>query len=283
MPGFHKHKNKDSYYFKRRSHGNYHTYQIQDLGCEMVLASGATDGDIVNWDIFYTLLDLNLLHFKESDDTPRDTAPDPESVEFEAVEKLTLERQCEFISRVLDEFALSDIDSDVFHHLIAKVGQRDIPRNLARPIVERLLSNTPYHPLLFGVHGFFDESSPILIACLLHYLFEALRTKTGQAYMDMYEGELIYENDIYQFYLVDDSAYDPEDEKIILTVGWPDPIYEACSETLDERSLANWCQHLTFLLGGEQLAAETEYIGSVVCRGLRHEVEDIALFVQPTL
>lgn len=52
MPGFHKHKDADSYYFVPKRHGDFHTYQLEPEARDMVLATGNEDGDIVSWDIF---------------------------------------------------------------------------------------------------------------------------------------------------------------------------------------------------------------------------------------
>lgn len=179
MPGFHRHKDEDSYYFVPKRHGDFHTYQLEPEARDMVLATGDEDGDIVSWDIFYTLNDLGLLYFKNSDADPRDTAPDPSAVDFDIVSELSVEKRCAFVECVLTHYQLHEVDSDASIESsfpsVSHPPTNWIP-SLTKSSITPPASAECITPLMFTIEeGLPDEFDSVALAVVLHYAYVVVR------------------------------------------------------------------------------------------------------------
>ncbi|QLG28163.1 hypothetical protein HUG10_11655 [Halorarum halophilum] len=284
MPGLHKHKGKNSYYFVPRRHGDYHTYQIEDLGRDMILRHGYGDGDRVPWNIFYTLNDLGLLYFKESNADPRTTAPDPDEVDYDLAEELTIKERCEFVAHVLDNYALSDIESDAFFNLLLSIT--NAPTEYLDSAIESILSNTP-----FSATEVVEESEavadypPLLFASLLYYWYEMLRRgNNAQTYVKQYGGECIHQNDEYAYFLVNSEAEPPEDiDTSDLQLEMPRLLLDSLSDPVDgvdEGLPGDLFEEVTVKLETRKLNQETTVTGPVVAQGIA-ELEFVGTAIVP--
>lgn len=286
MPGFHKHKGAGSYYFVPKRHGDFHTYQLEPEARDMVLATGNNDGDLVSWDIFYTLNDLGLLYFKNSDSDPRETAPDPSAVDFDIVSELSVEKRCAFAERVLTHYELHEVDSDAFHRVIVSLS--DATSDKLGSVIDKILNNTPASAeyvtsLAFPLEeGLPDEFDSLPLAVALHYMYVALREDGNTpTIVDVYDGESLCETDDYIYYLVSTDFWDTEDDDVELEINIPGTYQEVFQiAEVDEDAFLSLCESVLSASLREVLDENKSRIAQIVIKGLS-EVDDTSLFVAP--
>lgn len=286
MPGFHKHKDADSYYFVPKRHGDFHTYQLGPEARDMVLATGNEDGDVVSWDVFYTLNDLGLLYFKNSDADPRDTAPDPSAVDFDIVSELSVEKRCAFVERVLTHYELHEVDSDAFHRVIVSLSEASSEQ--LDSVLDKILDHTPASaecitPLTFiSEEGLPDEFNSVALAVVLHYTYVVVRQgDNASTIVDIYDGESLCETEDYIYYLVNADFWDAEDDMYEFEIMFPDTYEEGFK--ISEVKVATFLSLFESALSASlrEVLDETESrIGRTVMKGLS-EVDDTSLFVVP--
>jgi hypothetical protein len=286
MPGFHKHKDADSYYFVPKRHGDFHTYQLEPEARDMVLATGNEDGDLVSWDIFYTLNDLGLLYFKNSDADPQDTAPDPSAVDFDIVSELSVEKRCAFVERVLTHYELHEVDSDAFHRVIVSLSEAS--SNQLDHVLDKILDHTPASaecitPLIFLFEeGLPDEFDSVALAVALHYAYVVVRQDdNASTIVDIYDGESFCESEDYIYHLVSADFWDTEDDLYELEITFPETYHEGFKlSEVDHDSFLSLCEKALSASLRVVLDEKESRIGRVVIKGLS-EIEDTSLFVAP--
>ncbi|MDR5674679.1 hypothetical protein RH858_16265 [Halalkaliarchaeum sp. AArc-GB] len=286
MPGFHKHKGADSYYFVPKRHGDFHTYQLEPEARDMVLATGNEDGDIVSWDIFYTLNDLGLLYFKNSDADPRDTAPDPSAVDFDIVSELSVEKRCAFVERVLTHYELHEVDSNAFHRVVVSLSEAS--SNQLDSVLDKILDHTPASaecitPLMFFVEEDLpDEFDSVALAVVLHYAYVVVRQDdNASTIVDLYDGESFCETEDYIYYLVSADLWDTEDDVHRLDITLPETYQEGFKiGEVDEDAFLSLCESVLSASLRVVLGEKESRIGRTVIEGLS-EVDDTSLFVAP--
>lgn len=286
MPGFHKHKGADSYYFVPKRHGDFHTYQLEPEARDMVLATGDEDGDIVSWDIFYTLNDLGLLYFKNSDADPRDTAPDPSAVDFDIVSELSVEKRCAFVERVLTHYQLHEVDSDAFHRVIVSLSEAST--NQLDPVLDKILDHTPASaecitPLMFMFEeGLPDEFDSVALAVVLHYAYVVVRQDdNASTIVNLYDGESLCETEDYIYYLVSADLWDTDDDVQHLEITLPETYQEGFKiNEVDGDAFLSLCESVLSASLRVVLDERESRIGRTVIKGLS-EVDDTSLFAAP--
>jgi hypothetical protein len=286
MPGFHRHKGEDSYYFVPKRHGDFHTYQLEPEARDMVLATGDEDGDIVSWDIFYTLNDLGLLYFKNSDADPRDTAPDPSAVDFDIVSELSVEKRCAFVERVLTHYQLHEVDSDAFHRVIVSLSEAST--NQLDPVLDKILDHTPASaecitPLMFMFEeGLPDEFDSVALAVVLHYAYVVVRQDDNvSTIVNLYDGESLCEIEDYIYYLVSADLWDTDDDVQHLEITLPETYQEGFKiNEVDGDVFLSLCESVLSASLRVVLDERESHIGRTVIKGLS-EVDDTSLFAAP--
>ncbi|GAA0515301.1 hypothetical protein SAMN04488066_10315 [Halorubrum aquaticum] len=286
MPGFHKHKGAGSYYFVPKRHGDFHTYQLEPEARDMVLATGNEDGDIVSWDIFYTLNDLGLLYFKNSNADPRDTAPDPSAVDFDIVSELSVEKRCLFVERVLAHYELHEVDSNAFHRVVVSLSEAS--SNQLDSVLDKIFDHTPASaeciaPLMFMFEeGLPDEFDSIALAVVLHYAYVVVRQDDNTpTIVDLYDGESLCETENYIYYLVDADFWDAEDDAQHLEITLPETYQEGFKVSeVDEDVFLSLCESVLSASLRVVLNEKESRIGRTVIKGLS-EVDDTSVFAAP--
>lgn len=286
MPGFHKHKGADSYYFVPKRHGDFHTYQLEPKARDMVLATGNEDGDIVSWEIFYTLNDLGLLYFKNSNADPRDTAPDPSAVDFDIVSELSVEKRCLFVERVLAHYELHEVDSSAFHRVVVSLSEAS--SNQLDSVLDKIFDHTPASaecitPLMFMFEeGLPDEFDSIALAVVLHYAYVVVRQDDNTpTIVDFYDGESLCETENYIYYLVDADFWNAKDDAEDLKITLPETYHEGFKVSqVDEDVFMSLCESVLSASLRVVLNEKESRIGRTVIKGLS-EVDDTSVFAAP--
>jgi hypothetical protein len=276
MPGFHKHKQKDTYYFVPRRYGDYHTYQIEDIGQRMILQRGYEDGDRVPWNIFYTLNDLDLLFFKKSNADPQTTAPDPDDVDYNVASDLSVEQRCKFVLHVLNNYELSNINSDAFIEILLSIT--DAPLDLIRPIVDHIVANTPYNRQAVIAAATAEGYSPIILASPIHYWYNQLRNDESlRSFLANYSYEFIHHDGEYGYFVLFITG-----DNTGPTVLLPTPLFEELEENGLNSSDDNPLNRMTFKLESDLLEDELGKIGDVIATGV-DALDDSTLTIVPAL
>lgn len=286
MPGFHKHKDADSYYFVPKRHGDFHTYQLEPEARDMVLATGSEDGDLVSWDIFYTLNDLGLLYFKTSNADPRDTAPDPSAVDFDIVSELSVEKRCSFVERVLTHYKLHEVDSNAFHRVVVSLSEASSSQ--LDSVLDKILDHTPASaecitPLMFMFEeGLPDEFDSVALAVVLHYAYVVVRQDDNiSTIVDFYDGESLCQTEDYIYYLVNADIWDAEDDVQHLDITLPETYQEGFKiSEVDDDAYLSLCETVFSASLRVVLNEKESRIGRTMIKGLS-EVDDTSLFVAP--
>lgn len=247
-----------------RQYGDFHTYQIEDVGEDMVLERGYKDGERVPWNVFYTLNDLGLLYFKESDDDPQNTAPDPGNVDYEVVSDLSVEQRCEFISHVLSHYKLANVNSDAFIELLLSIA--DASLNMICPIVGSIVTNIPYEAETVIDVATTKDRSPIILACPLHYWYNRFYNgKSVLSYLDAYNYELIHYDGKYGYCIL----FGTDDESsTVPTVTLPDQFHEVFQKSQSDADKNNTLERMTFALEARCLNDSLGRTGDVIARGV---------------
>lgn len=235
---------------------------------------------------FYTLNDLGLLYFKNSDADPRDTAPDPSAVDFDIVSELSVEKRCAFVERVLTHYELHEVDSNAFHRVVVSLSEAS--SNQLDSVLDKILDHTPASaecitPLLF----FFEEGLPddfdaVALAVVLHYAYVVVRQDdNASTIVDIYDGESFCETEDYIYYLVSADLWDTEDDVHRLDITLPETYQEGFKiGEVDEDAFLSLCESVLSASLRVVLGEKESRIGRTVIEGLS-EVDDTSLFVAP--
>ena len=276
MPGFHKHKGDSSYYLIPNFGGDCRTYQVEAIGRDMLLAMGFEDGGTVPQNVFDTLNDLGLLYFKDTDKDPQSTAPTPDAADLEVVGDLSVEQRCTFITRVLDNFPLAEIQSDAFYNVYLSVESAD--EDDLQPILNRVLENTPFDGDITRLAIEKSENPVLASAAYLHFIYNTLRSDPA-AYPDYatnHGGECVIELGDYAFYLVDEDMWHEGDGELDI----PTPLGDALQDAYSSRELADFVQTVCEVFGTLFLLNSDSHTARAVASGF-DDLDDVSLSILP--